>query len=164
MNAWTVLIALHAAGATLALLLGGYLVIRRRKGDLLHRRVGRIWAVDMYWVCFSSFGIQRLNPGHFTWIHGLSAWTLVSLTIAVWSARRHQIRSHRAWILGTYFGLVGATIAALAFPTRLVPQTALHTPWALLAALLGITVLAAVLVRLATPTVTRGSTLRTARA
>jgi uncharacterized membrane protein len=59
---WTILISLHAAGATLAVLLGGWLVARQRKGDLLHRRIGRIWMVDMYWVTFSSFGIQRLNP------------------------------------------------------------------------------------------------------
>ncbi len=62
-ESWTVLIALHAAGATVALLLGGWLVARRRKGDLLHRRVGRVWMADMYWVAFSSFGIQRLHPG-----------------------------------------------------------------------------------------------------
>src|SRR4051795_7568405 len=69
---WTTLIALHAVGATVALILGAYLVLRRRKGDLLHRRLGRFWMADMYWVGFSSFGIKRLTPGHFSWIHGLS--------------------------------------------------------------------------------------------
>ncbi|MBV9292082.1 MAG: hypothetical protein JO222_06495, partial [Frankiales bacterium] len=85
---WTVLIALHAAGATLALVLGGWLVRRRRKGDLLHRRIGRIWMVDMYWVSFSSFGIKRLSPGHFSFIHLLSIWTIISLTMAIAAARR----------------------------------------------------------------------------
>src|SRR3954468_18372944 len=98
---WTVLIALHATGATLAVILGGYLVLRRRKGDLLHRRIGRVWMVDMYWVTFSSFGIQRLNPGHFTWIHGLSVWTIVSLTVAIRAAMTHNVRAHRAWVIGT---------------------------------------------------------------
>jgi uncharacterized membrane protein len=139
---WTVLIAAHAAGATLALLLGGYLVVRRRKGDLLHRRVGRIWMVDMYWVSFSSFGIQRLDPGHFTWIHGLSAWTIISLTMAIWAAATHRIAQHRQWVVGTYLGLVGAGIAAVAFPVRMVPQTAMHYPWLLLGALAGITAVA----------------------
>src|SRR3954447_9822561 len=129
---WTLLIAAHAAGATLALLLGGYLVVRRRKGDLLHRRVGRIWMLDMYWVAFSSFGIKRLTPGHFSWIHGLSAWTVVSLSVAIWAATTHRIALHRQFVVGSYLGLVGAGLAAVAFPQRLVPQTVVHHPLAVL--------------------------------
>src|SRR3954466_1225298 len=145
-ESWTPLIGLHAAGATLAVVLGGYLVLRRRKGDLLHRRVGRIWLADMYWVAFSSFGIQRLSPGHFSWIHGLSAWTIFSLTMALWAAMRGRIESHRGWVVGSYFGLIGAGIAAMAFPTRLVPQTAIHHPLTLLGALAALTALSAGLV------------------
>jgi uncharacterized membrane protein len=148
-ESWTVLIAAHAAGATLAVVLGGWLVLRRRKGDLLHRRVGRVWMVDMYWVAFSSFGIKRLTPGHFSWIHILSLWTIVSLSMAIRSARRHDVTAHRGWVVGTYFGLVGAGVAAVAFPTRLVPQTAVHYPLWLLAALVALTAVAAVVVRLA---------------
>jgi len=146
---WTVLIAAHAAGATLAMLLGGYLVLRRRKGDLLHRRVGRIWFVTMYWVAFSSFGIKRLTPGHFSWIHGLSAWTVISLTIAIWAAATHRIDLHRGFVVGSYFGLVGAGIAATAFPQRLVPQTVVHHPVALLVIALQIAAIAWVVVRIA---------------
>src|SRR3954454_19123621 len=135
MHRWTLLIAAHAVGATLALMLGAYVVLRRRKGDRTHRRLGRVWVISMYWVAFSSFGIQRLSPGHFTWIHGLSAWTIVSLSMAIWAAATHRIAQHRQWVVGTYLGLVGAGIAAVAFPVRMVPQTAMHYPWALLAAL-----------------------------
>src|SRR5438445_6439446 len=117
---WTLLIALHAAGATLAVFLGGFQLLRRRKGDLLHRRIGRLWMADMYWVTLSSFGIKRLDPGHFSWIHGLSAWTILSLSLAIWSARRGNIRAHVAWAAGSYLGLVGAGIAAIAIPSRLV--------------------------------------------
>src|SRR4051795_5796992 len=148
-NGWTALLALHATGAAVAVILGAYLVLRRRKGDLLHRRVGRFWMVDMYWVAFSSFGIKRLTPGHFSWIHGLSAWTIVSLTMAIWAARTHRVQAHRGWVVGTYLGLVGAGLAAVAFPVRLVPQTAVHYPWLLLAALAGITLLAVALIHLA---------------
>lgn len=146
---WTLLIALHAAGATLAAVLGGFQLLRRRKGDLLHRRVGRIWMADMYWVCFSSFGIQRLDPGHFSWIHGLSLWTILSLTVAVVAARRGNIREHRQWVMGSYLGLLAAGVAAVAFPRRLVPQTAMHAPWALVGGLLGVTALAVLCIRLA---------------
>lgn len=149
MEGWTVLLAAHAAGATLAVLLGGWNLWLSRKGDVLHRRVGRIWFVIMYWVAFSSFGIKRLHPGHFSWIHGLSAWTIVSLTIALWAAMTHRVDLHKGFVAGSYFGLLGAGIAALAFPQRLVPQTAMHAPLSLLAALAGVTALAYLLVRLA---------------
>lgn len=146
---WTPLIALHAIGATAAIGLGAYLVVRRRKGDLLHRRIGRVWMADMYWVAFSSFGITRLSPGHFTWIHGLSAWTVLSLTMAIWAARTRRVQMHRGWVVGTYCGLVGAGIAAVAAPTRLVPQTAVHRPLWLLAGVLAATTLAAAAIEIA---------------
>ena len=145
---WTPIIAAHAAGATLAVALGGFLLLRRRKGDLLHRRIGRIWMADMYWVSLSSFGIRRLVPGHFSWIHGLSLWTIVSLTVAVWAAATHRVRTHRAWVVGSYFGLLGAGVAAVAFPVRLVPQTAVHHPVVLAAWLAALTVVAAVVIGL----------------
>ena len=148
MDGWSVLIAAHASGATLAVLLGGYNVLRRSKGDLLHRRLGQIWFVDMYWVAFSSFGIKELHPGHFSWIHGLSAWTIVSLTVALWAAATHRIDAHKQWVVGSYLGLVGAGIAAVAFPQRLVPQTAVHAPLTLLGALAGLTAVAWLTVRL----------------
>jgi uncharacterized membrane protein len=128
MDRWTLLIAAHAIGATLALMLGAYVVLRRRKGDRTHRRLGRVWVATMYWVALSSFGIKELTPGHFSWIHGLSAWTIVSLTVAVWAARTGRVRTHRQFVVGSYLGLVGAGIAASAFPVRLVPQTLLHAP------------------------------------
>lgn len=146
MDGWTVLIAAHAAGATLALLLGGYVVVRRRKGDRLHRRLGALWLATAYWVAFSSFGIQRLHPGHFTWIHILSAWTIVSLSMALWAAATHRVRMHRDYIVGSYLGLVGAGVAAVAFPQRLVPQTALHHPLVFVAGVAAMAVLAVVII------------------
>jgi uncharacterized membrane protein len=143
MDRWNLLIAAHAVAATFALLLGGYVVLHRPKGDLRHRRLGRAWVLTMYWVAFSSFGIRELSPGHFSWIHGLSAWTIVSLTIAVWAARTGRVRTHRQYVVGSYLGLVGAGVAASAFPVRLVPQTLIHAPLVLFAVLANVALVAA---------------------
>src|SRR3954470_3866304 len=128
MAGWTPLIALHAIGATFSLAVGAMVMLRRRKGDRAHRRVGRLWMAAMYWTAGSSFGIRALHPGHLSWIHGLSAWTLVSLTVALWAARTHRRRLHRDFVVGSYFGLVGAGLAAMAFPVRLAPQLLVHRP------------------------------------
>jgi uncharacterized membrane protein len=149
MSGWTLLIAVHAAGATLAVVLGGCQLARRRKGDLLHRRIGRLWLADMYWVALSSFGIRRMNPGSFSWIHGLSLFTILSLSLALWAARRGDVRAHRRWATGSYLGLLGAGIAASVDPTRLVPQAAIHAPWLLLGVLLGLTGVAAACIQVA---------------
>jgi uncharacterized membrane protein len=128
MHRWTVLIALHALGATFSLAVGALVLLRRVKGDRAHRRVGQLWMAAMYWTASSSFGIRALHPGHLSWIHGLSAWTLVSLTVALWAARTHRRKLHRDFVVGSYFGLVGAGIAAMAFPVRLAPQLLIHRP------------------------------------
>ena len=147
MAGWTVLIAAHAIGATVALMLGAYVVLRRRKGDRLHRRLGMIWVGTMYWVALSSFGIQELSPGHFTWIHGLSLWTIVSLTVAVWAAMNHRVALHRQFVVGSYLGVVGAGLASMAFPVRLIPQTVIHQPALFVAVVAATAAMTAVLVR-----------------
>lgn len=147
MHHWTILIALHAIGATFSLAVGALLLLRRRKGDLAHRRLGRIWMAAMYWTAGSSFGIRALHPGHLSWIHGLSAWTLVSLTIALWAARTHRVDLHRGFAAGSYFGLCGAGIAAMAFPVRLAPQLLVHRPLVFFGVLLAVSLVALAVAR-----------------
>lgn len=103
MNApsFTPLIASHAAVAIAALLLGTA-VLLRRKGDTLHRTMGWLWVLLMAFVALGSFGIR--DSGGFSWIHGLSAYTLVMLVWAVSLARRRQVRAHRRAMQGLYFG------------------------------------------------------------
>jgi uncharacterized membrane protein len=144
---WTLLIAAHATGALLALVLGTVMVVRR-KGTQAHRRLGRIWMVDMYWVVLSSFGITRLHPGHFSWIHGLSVFTFFSLTMAWRAARRGDVMGHRGWATGSYFGLLGAFAGAVAVPVRLIPQTIVHRPLTAAVAVALVLALAAVVVKL----------------
>lgn len=124
----TPFIAAHAAGAALALTLGALQVCRRTKGDHAHRWVGRAWVVLMYWVVLSSFGIRELDPGHLSWIHGLSAFTFVTLTLGLVFAVRGDIRQHRGFMTGSYLGLVGAFVGAVAVPQRDIPTFAVDDP------------------------------------
>lgn len=146
------LIPLHASGATIALALGAYQLIRRVKGDRRHRTIGAVWVVAMYWTVISSFFIQELNPGHFSWIHGLSAFTFVTLSIGLWTAitargRAGRARTHRGFMTGSYLGLLGAFIGAVVVPARDIPQWAMHQPLTLTAAAIAcIAVAAAVIV------------------
>jgi uncharacterized membrane protein len=123
-----VVIALHAGGATIALALGAYQLLRRTKGDRAHRWVGRVWVVAMYWTVLSSFVIKRLRPGHLSWIHGLSVFTFLTLSIGLWAGMTGRIPIHRGFMTGSYFGLVGAFIGAVVVPSRLIPQWAMHQP------------------------------------
>jgi len=141
-------IALHASAATVALLLGGYNLRRRSKGDRTHRLVGRVWVVVMYWTVLSSFAIQRLRPGHFTWIHGLSVFTFLTLTVGLVAAWRHRVDLHRRFMTGSYLGLLGAFLGAVAVPVRDIPQWAVHHPAALTVAAAGCLLAAATVVRL----------------
>ena len=123
-----VVIALHAGGATIALALGAYNLVRRTRGDRPHRWIGRVWVVAMYWTILSSFAIRELRPGHFSWIHGLSVFTFGTLSIGLWGALTHRVDVHRRFMTGSYLGLLGAFAGAVAVPSRRIPQWTLHEP------------------------------------
>jgi uncharacterized membrane protein len=133
-HSWSVLVATHTVGASLAMVLGAVQVARRRRGDRPHRAIGRVWLVLMYFTALSSFWIQQIRPGSFSWIHALSAFTLVTLTLGLANARRGNIRGHAGNMIGTYAGLWGAFIGVVAVPDRLVPQ-AFQANWLAMAAL-----------------------------
>lgn len=122
---WTFLIALHAIAAGYALIFGAVNLLRRNKGSAAHKTLGRIWAVAMYIVVLTSFGIRTIDGG-FNWLHALSVLTFCTLTMGLWSVRRSNIRAHQRFMSGSYFGLVGAFIGVVAVPDRRLPQMAIH--------------------------------------
>jgi len=122
---WTLLITLHALAAGYALLFGAVNLLRRNKGSAAHKILGRIWAVAMYVVVLTSFGIRTIDGG-FNWLHALSVLTFCTLTMGLWSVRRGNIRAHQRFMTGSYFGLVGAFIGVVAVPDRRLPQMAIH--------------------------------------
>jgi uncharacterized membrane protein len=108
------MIALHLTAAVAALITGG-VVLARRKGTVLHKALGRVGVALMAVVAISSFWIFGLRHGAGpSWIHALSVWTLISLVCAIYFIRRGNVRAHKGFMIGTFLGLAGAGLGALA--------------------------------------------------
>jgi len=107
-------IALHVATAGLALGIG-IAVLMKTKGTPSHKLLGRIWVALMLVVAISSFWIFEIRKGAGpSAIHLLSVWTLISLACAIWFIRRGNVRAHKGFMVGTFLGLAGAGLGALA--------------------------------------------------
>jgi uncharacterized membrane protein len=106
---------IHLATVLPALPLGAYLLVRR-KGDPLHRMLGRLWAALMVVTAISTFWLR--TNGSLSFIHIFSVITLISIPVAIVRIRRRDVEGHRRSMVGVYIGLVVA--GAFAFlPGRL---------------------------------------------
>ena len=112
---------IHLVAALICVALGAWQLLAPRFGQR-HRGVGYAWVVAMAVTAVSSFWLKgRLGwpwLDGFSFIHGLSLWTLVSLTVAVTLARRRKIAAHRRWMQSTFVSLVVAGLLAAASPGR----------------------------------------------
>jgi len=125
MEPWNVLLASHVIAALFVLAIGPVQILRRRR-DRIHRTMGHLWVAAMYYVCFSSFWI--VTDGHFSWLHGLSAFTIVTVTLGLVSAIRRNIPSHRGNMIGSYIGIAVAFVFAAAVPGRAIPRLLTEDP------------------------------------
>lgn len=103
-------IQVHAAAAmaSVALVVAMWL---RRKGDRLHRWLGRAWVGLMALTALSSFFVTSLRDGRFSVIHLLSVVTLAGLVLLVRRIRQGNVPMHRrsARALSLFaLGLAGA--------------------------------------------------------
>jgi uncharacterized membrane protein len=101
------IIQLHAFAAMAAFVLG-IVQFASPKGTLPHRSLGWLWVLLMLGVAISSFWITS-NGGHYSWIHGLSAFSLIALTVAVLAARRHKVRTHQRAMVFIFIGALAIT-------------------------------------------------------
>lgn len=105
----TVPIMIHLVTALAAALLGPFILLRR-KGDALHKALGRTWAGLMVVTAITSIFIRSPGAGiagtGFSFIHLFTVWTLAALPVAVWGARSGNIRLHRGGMIGLYVGLL----------------------------------------------------------
>jgi uncharacterized membrane protein len=108
LNGWWV-IQLHVAAAVSTFGIGVAIMLQR-KGSRFHRQLGWTWSATMAFTALSSFFIQ--GEGQFSWIHGLSAFTVLLLPMALVAARAHKAKIH-ARLMMTLF--LGGMIAAGTF-------------------------------------------------
>lgn len=99
------IIQVHATLAGCALLLGAA-QLWLPKGTLTHRVLGWLWSTLIAGVALGSFWISReqFSFGPFSWIHGLSIFTLAVIPVAILSARRGRISRHARTMTGLYIG------------------------------------------------------------
>jgi len=114
---WTPVILAHTLLAVTAVVLGA-LLLRGRKGHRGHRVGGWLWVMSMAGVAGLSFAIRR--PEGFSWIHGLSVFTLVTLVTGVGFARAHQVQAHRRNMIALYIGALVITGLFTLLPGRLI--------------------------------------------
>lgn len=98
-----VMVWAHIGTIIIALALTPLMLLRRR-GDKMHRRLGWLWTGAMLLTALLSFGIRGINGAGLSLIHLLSAWTLVQVILLVWYARRHQVARHRSAVRGMVMG------------------------------------------------------------
>lgn len=101
----SVVVYAHLVAALTAATLGLWNLVAV-KGTPRHRVVGRCWIAAMLAVTLPSFWIRELDPGKFSWIHGLTVFTLASLALALWGIRTGRVRLHAHAMIGTMVGLV----------------------------------------------------------
>ena len=146
MHPWTPLLVSHVFAALTSVVLGGYQLWRRPRGDARHRLLGRVWAVLLLWTAITSFWIRDINEGAFSWLHVLSVVTLVTVTLGVVNARRGNVQAHRGNMVGSWLGAVGAMFAAIAIPGRMIPTYAVAEPGGALAFALSVLIMTVLLV------------------
>jgi uncharacterized membrane protein len=104
-------IAVHLVTALPALPLGAF-VLLRRKGDLLHHVLGRVWATLMMITAVDAFWIRQVT-GHIGPIHVFSVITLIAVPRGIYCIATGNVEGHRKAMLYSYVGLCSAFVFAL---------------------------------------------------
>ena len=86
-------------------------ILARPKGRKMHKLFGWVWVFAMGATAVSSFWLTGLNGGSYSWIHGLSAWTMIGLPMGIYAIRKKQVQKHAKSMKGMFLG--GMLIAGL---------------------------------------------------
>ncbi len=109
----------HVYTVVPAALLGAWM-LAARKGNVIHRLLGRLWVLLMAATAISAFFIHEIRLiGSFSPIHLLSILTLISCVGIVWSARTRRLQAHKRMVTGLYFGGIGLAGLFTLLPGRI---------------------------------------------
>ncbi len=92
------------------------------KGTIPHRIIGWSWIIFMTVIAVTSLFIRNVNHGHFSFIHILTAITLIQIPLIVYFARTHQIQKHGAAAYGLFMGALLIAGLLTFIPGRLMWQ------------------------------------------
>ncbi len=108
----------HLYGAVGAFALGAIL-LGWRKGRLFHRVFGWIWTIAVGAATLSSAFIMSEDTGTWSWIHSMTVLTGLTLPVAVYFAKRHNVMWHRRLMLFLYFAMISGAALLAFIPDRL---------------------------------------------
>ena len=92
------------------------------KGTIPHRIIGWAWLIFMTVIAVTSLFIRNVNHGHFSFIHILTAITLIQIPVIIYFARTHQIQKHGAAAYGLFMGALLIAGLLTFIPGRLMWQ------------------------------------------
>ncbi|MDJ0612130.1 MAG: DUF2306 domain-containing protein [Rhizobiaceae bacterium] len=97
-------VQVHMISAFLALFIGS-VVFLRPKGTPIHKRLGRAWMALMLVVSLTGLFIHEIRTwGLFSPIHIFSIIVPISLTLAVYFARKGRIGDHKRTLISVFIG------------------------------------------------------------
>jgi uncharacterized membrane protein len=107
-------VILHLATVLPAIPLGIYILLRR-KGDRLHKFLGRLWMALMFFTGIDTLFIHAVNQTD-AWfglspIHIFSFLTLWSVPFSIFNAMRGNIEAHRRSVTNLFIG--GLVVAGM---------------------------------------------------
>ena len=110
-------IKIHLLAALAALALGGVLMTVR-KGRTFHRVAGWVWVSLVLVTAGATIFIRELNHGSWSWLHLFTGWVLLITPLAVFWAKRHDVRRHRRTMMGLFYGGFAINLAFAFIPGR----------------------------------------------
>ncbi len=103
------LMYIHLATVVPCFFIGAFLLLRK-KGGLLHKRLGKIYMVLMLITATitlfmqAQVGSKFLN--HFGWIHSFSFLTIATVPLAYYRIKQGNVVAHKRALISLYVGAI----------------------------------------------------------